>query len=226
MAPSAGFADAMRSRPLVLALAGLATLCVLGSCADEPTGTEQNASVIVPGKPGEQASVVPPEQAGEHQQKVPVNDADVDYVTRMIPHHQQAVILTGLVPERAADEQVKALAGRISSTQDAEITMMNVWLTDHGKAPVGAYGQAGGHGHEAHAMPGMATQEQIDALAAAHGPEFDRMFLDLMIAHHEGALTMAGEVLADGVDVRAQEMAQDVVTGQTAEIERMKAMRG
>ncbi|WP_240519554.1 DUF305 domain-containing protein [Amycolatopsis antarctica] len=210
----------------VLLAAGTAA-AVLGGCSDEPTGTEQNASVIVPGKPGEQASVIPPEDAGDHQQEPALNDADVTYVTRMIPHHQQAVVLTALVPERAADARVKAIAERISVAQDAEVTMMNVWLTDRGKAPVGAYGQRGGHPHagDPALMPGMATQERIDALTAARGADFDRQFLDVMIAHHEGALAMAGEVLADGVDVRAQEMAQDVVTGQTAEIGRMQDIR-
>jgi len=221
------FAEDMRAR-VVAVLVALMAAGALAGCADDATGTEQNASVIVPGKPGEQAQVVPPAEAGDHQQDAPLNDADVDFVTKMIPHHQQAVVLTGLVPDRTANDQVRAIADRISVAQDAEVTMMNVWLTDRGKAPVGAYGRPGGHPHgtDQASMPGMATQQQIDALAAASGADFDRLFLDLMIAHHEGALAMAGAALANGVDTRAQEMAQDVVTGQTAEIERMRAMRG
>lgn len=74
-------------------------------------------------------------------------------------------------------------------------------------------------------MPGMATEAQLADLRAANGVAFEKLFLDLMIAHHQGALTMAEAQLGKGVEIKAQEMAQEVITGQSAEIERMKTMR-
>ncbi|RZQ59620.1 DUF305 domain-containing protein [Amycolatopsis suaedae] len=194
-------------------------LVFLVACTDEPPAPppDQNAAVIVPGKPGEPGTVVPSQDAAKHQQTPQPNDADVNYMTMMIPHHQQAIVMTDLVADHDAGPVVRAIAGRIAAAQGAEITVMTQWLTGYGKAP-----DAHAH-HGDHAMPGMATPQQLDALRAARGPEFDRQFLALMITHHEGAVTMARQQLAQGVEPRAQEMAQDVITGQTAEIERMRA---
>ncbi|PXY28378.1 DUF305 domain-containing protein [Prauserella muralis] len=202
--------------------AGVAALVVVvlaaGCVAEEPPPAQDSPGVIVPGRPGEQASVVPPEKAGEHQQVTKPSEADVRYMTMMIPHHEQAITMTDLVPARARSERVKAIASRIAASQDAEIAAMTTWLEQHGHA-----------GHTAHQhglMPGMATPEQLDALRAAKGAEFDRQFLRLMITHHEGALTMARDQLAHGLEPQAVAMAQEVLTGQVDEIEHMRAMLG
>nr|BFF00745.1 hypothetical protein GCM10020241_24200 [Streptoalloteichus tenebrarius] len=137
----------------------------------------------------------------------------------MITHHRQALDMAALAPQRAGDEQVRGLAARISDAQGPEIAAMRAWLERTGQAE-----QHGGHDHAS--MPGMATPEQLAALRAASGGEFDRQFLRLMIAHHEGAVTMATDVLTRGVDVFVQEMAQDVIATQTAEITRMRALLG
>ncbi|MFI7122315.1 DUF305 domain-containing protein [Amycolatopsis sp. NPDC049868] len=200
-----------------------AAFLVSGCTGDaEPAAPVQSAPVIVPGKPGEQASTGSPGPVNRDQP----NDADVEYMTMMIPHHQQAKVMTDLVPGKTANEQIRAIAGRISVAQDGEITMMKTWLADRGK-PVPGEGHAGhGGGHDHALMPGMATEAQLADLRAANGAAFEKLFLDLMIAHHQGALTMAEAQLGKGVEVKAQEMAQEVITGQTAEIERMKTMRG
>ncbi|ANN19716.1 DUF305 domain-containing protein [Amycolatopsis orientalis] len=204
-----------------------ATLCVAaflvsGCTGDEaPAAPASSAPLIVPGKPGEQAGTSAPGPVNRDQP----NDADVEYITMMIPHHEQAKVMTDLVPGKTANEQIRAIAGRISVAQDGEITMMKTWLADRGK-PVPGQGHDGHGGHHDHTlMPGMATEAQLADLRAASGTAFEKLFLDLMIAHHQGALTMAEAQLGKGVEIKAQEMAQEVITGQSAEIERMKTMR-
>ncbi|QFU92970.1 DUF305 domain-containing protein [Amycolatopsis sp. YIM 10] len=219
------------TRTVTAAIAAGLACVMLAGCSNEPVPPPQpSAGVLVPGKPGESATMVPPGEAGQHQQNVTLSEVDVNYVTNMIPHHRQAIVMTDLVAERASNELVRGVAGRIDAAQGAEIDQMSSWLTEHGK-PVppedtgghAGHGSPGGHDHAT--MPGMATPEQLDALRAAKGTDFDRLFLELMIRHHEGALTMAEQQLAGGLNDRTQEMAQEVITGQTAEIERMRAVQ-
>lgn len=183
-------------------------LLVLGAgcTAEEPT-------VIVPGGPGQPAKTVPASEASAARQAF--NEADVRYVRMMITHHQQALDMTALVPTRAARDDVKAIASRIADTQGPDIKAMQAWLTKV-KAP----------SHEmTDPMPGMATPDQLAALKATTGAEFDGTFLRLMIAHHEGALKMATELLQTGSDIFVEEMAQDVLVTQQKEIAQMKAMQ-
>ncbi|OXM72923.1 DUF305 domain-containing protein [Amycolatopsis thermalba] len=201
----------------------LLAAAVLGAaCAPEP----EAPPVVVPGAPGEPARTLPADEASAAVPSNRHNDADVSYVQRMIMHHQQAIRMGELVPARAAREDVKGLAARIAATQGPEITSMTAWLRQRGLEVPGEH--SGHHGsHAEHGpMPGMATEEQLAALAAASGPEFDRLFLQLMTAHHEGAITMATEVLGAGADVFVEEMATDVIASQTDEVHRMRAMAG
>ncbi|WP_207926771.1 DUF305 domain-containing protein [Actinocrispum wychmicini] len=185
------------------------TGCTAASSADKP-------DVIVPGLPGEPARTLPADKASAAQQKPAFNEADVRYVTMMIAHHQQAIEMTALVPTRAARDEVKAIASRIADTQGPDIKAMQAWLTKV-KAPA----------HEMRdPMPGMASPDQLAALRAANGPDFDTMFLRLMTTHHEGAITMAADLLQTGSDVFVEEMAQDVLATQQKEISQMKAMLG
>jgi uncharacterized protein (DUF305 family) len=202
-------------------VSGLVVLgVVLAGCgsAAAPAGP----AVIVPGGPGESAQVLPGAEAAERRTPVPVSPADVEFVAAMVPHHRQALELAALAPGRAVDAGVLAIADRISAVQGAEIAMMQSWLDGQDDA-LGA-GHGGGHGgHDGELHPGMATPEQVAALGAATGPAFDRMFLDLMIAHHEGALVMADAVRAGGgTDVLVSQMADDVTATQSAEISRMR----
>ena len=208
-----------RTRLLCAVAAVLAAAGVAG-CTSAPA--ENPAPVIVPGKPGESARTLSPGQTPGFGQ-TPANDADVRYLRNMIIHHQQAVEMAKLAPARAAADDVRRIADRIAATQQPEIDMMNSWLREHGQQPVDP-SHAAHESHDPATMPGMATPAQLDALRSATGTAFDSMFLQLMIAHHQGALTMAGEVQTKGTDVRVQEIADDVIATQTAEINRMRAM--
>jgi uncharacterized protein (DUF305 family) len=145
----------------------------------------------------------------------------------MIPHHRQAVEMAALAPGQAADTQVKSLAQRIRGGQEAEIGAMRAWLAKNKRPPAGGHGGHGGPSAPATShvgMAGMATPEQMARLKGARGAEFDRLFLTLMITHHQGALTMVKGALDKGTDLVAQEMARDVQSTQQVEIDRMRAL--
>ncbi|MET9960524.1 DUF305 domain-containing protein [Streptomyces sp. NPDC006326] len=205
-------AGAAVAAAVLLALAG----CRGGEGADE--GKHDGAAVIAPGRPGEKARTLSPDEASRRRPDDSPNAADRAYVQHMIEHHRQALAMSALVPTRASAEPVKRLAERISAAQQPEISAMQKWLARHPAPSTGA----GGHDHGA--MPGMASEQQLAELAGARGAEFDRLFLRLMTAHHEGAVKMAGEVLAGGNNGAVEEMANEVVATQSAEIHRMRAM--
>ncbi|NYF56642.1 DUF305 domain-containing protein [Micromonospora purpureochromogenes] len=146
-------------------------------------------------------------------------DADVMFAQMMIPHHQQAVRMSELADSRARDPEVKRLAAQIKGAQAPEIATMTGWLTAWGR-PVPSGSSAGGH-HD-HGMPGMMSDDDMAKLAAASGQEFDRQFLTMMIAHHQGAITMAKEEIASGANADAKAMAQQIVTAQESEIDTMR----
>ncbi|MBW8737872.1 MAG: DUF305 domain-containing protein [Streptomyces turgidiscabies] len=206
-------------RPVLVALA---LTLALGACdSDSPSDAKSpktgGASVIAPGLPGEAAQTLSPEEAKAKLPDDSPNSADISYARRMIEHHAQAIELTELVPQRAASASVKRLAERIAAAQRPEIASMQGWLKDNGND-----GKMTGHSHGA--MPGMATEAQLATLRAAKGKAFDKLFLTLMITHHEGAVTMATEVKGQGNNPRVEEMADDVIAQQTSEINRMRGM--
>lgn len=151
-------------------------------------------------------------------------DADVRFIQMMIPHHQQALEMAALVPERTGRDDLRLMAERITVSQQDEIATMRRWLQAHGHAAADAHaGHGGGHAH----MPGMATPEEMAALAALRGPAFDRRFLELMIRHHEGALAMVGELFASaggGQSSEIYQIASDVDADQRMEIDRMRML--
>ncbi|HEX5534273.1 MAG TPA: DUF305 domain-containing protein [Actinomycetales bacterium] len=213
-------------RALPALLAGSVVLAGLSACSTD--ANVSTAPVVAPGKPGEPAEVLPPGTTfdpTEHD----FDAADVSFVAGMIPHHQQALVLADLVPQRASDRRVVGLASRIADIQGAEIGVYRRWLSERGLnengKPLGkkeVHLKHGEQGH-GHAMPGMATDEELAELAALSGEDFDRRWLELMIAHHRGALQMADERDREGGrDVRADELAADVVVTQIAEIQRME----
>ncbi|MFB6753249.1 DUF305 domain-containing protein [Streptomyces sp. NPDC056353] len=214
------FRPAMSVASLVtVSLTALAVLG-LGACDSGPdTGSAAAAgpSVIAPGKPGEGNRTLSAEDVEKQRADDSPNSADVSYARMMIQHHAQALEMTELVPEQAESGQVKKLAERISAAQGPEIKAMEGWLVSHGE-------KVAGDGHDHSAMPGMATEEQLKKLRAARGKAFDRLFLTLMITHHEGAISMATDVKSEGNNVLVEEMADDVVAQQTSEITRMRAM--
>ncbi|MFV0137463.1 DUF305 domain-containing protein [Streptomyces sp. HMX87] len=204
---------------VVLAVLGLGA-CDSGGAGEETRSASDGPSVIAPGKPGEDNRTLSAEDAAQQRaDDDSPNSADVEYARMMIRHHEQALVMTGLVPERAESGRVEKLAERIAAAQGPEITAMRGWLTSHGRTERETDG-----GHDHTTMPGMATEAQLKKLRAAEGKEFDQLFLTLMITHHEGAITMAADVKAQGNNVQIEEMADDVVAQQTSEITRMREM--
>lgn len=193
-----------------------------GCTSDEPDAAQGSESVIVPGKPGEPNRTLSPEDAQRLVAEEKPNEADFSYLEMMIVHHQQAIEMTDLAAKHAEDTQVTAIAARIADAQGPEITMMNTWLRDNGGEPVDTSGEHGDHG----SMPGMASADEMAELADARGARFDRLFLQLMITHHEGALDMARDVQIKGSHIQVQEMADHVIATQSAEIEKMRQMLG
>lgn len=216
--------QALRRSRFTGAVVAAGLLLALTGCQEEDdraNGAEDGRSVVVaPGKPGEKARTLTPEQAAKEKPDDSPNAADHAYVQGMIEHHGQALTMSALAPQRASADGVKRLAERIAAAQKPEIGAMEKWLKLHPAPPAGS----GGQGHDHGAMPGMATDQQLRELAEATGADFDRLFLKLMTAHHEGALKMAGEALTGGNNVAVEEMATEVVATQSAEIHRMRAM--
>ena len=213
----------------LLAAAAAGCVLVLAGCADDAPRVTENP-VIQPGRPGEEATTLPPGTTLPPSED-PYTEQDVAFLVRMVPHHEQALAMAELAPGRAQDERVLGLASRIADVQQAEIDVYVRWLADHGLGVDGrpderAGGQHGqDHGeHDTTSMPGMATESDLAALEAAEGAEFDRLWLTLMIAHHEGALDMAGEREEEGVNVRVGELAADVSVTQLDEIATMRAV--
>jgi uncharacterized protein (DUF305 family) len=153
------------------------------------------------------------------------NTADVMFAQMMVVHHQQAVDMAKLARTRAGSPKVKDLAAKIGAEQGPEIQKMTEWLRAWGGAPMPMPSGALGHGMGQGSVPGMMTAADMSRLEASRGAEFDRMFLTMMIRHHEGAVAMAKTELADGVNPDAKELAQSIVTTQTAEIAEMRELR-
>ena len=161
-------------------------------------------------------------------------EADVHFVTGMIGHHAQALVMAAMAPTHGANPELQRLASRIDNAQRDEISWMQQWLRDRGQPVPEVHIQgtelmihgAGAH-HDHASMPGMLTPAQIDELDAARGPEFDRLFLEFMIQHHQGAVQMVDDLFAvDGAAQHADtyKLADDVQVDQRTEIARMQLM--
>jgi uncharacterized protein (DUF305 family) len=149
------------------------------------------------------------------------NEADVAFAQNMIPHHQQAVEMAALAEDRAESDAVKDLATRIEAAQDPEIQTLQGWLEEWGE-PVEADDSMGGMDHGE--MSGMMSDEDMTMLEDAEGPAFDEQFLELMAAHHRGAIEMAETELDEGQFPDALAMAEEIIATQTAEIEEIEEL--
>jgi uncharacterized protein (DUF305 family) len=152
-----------------------------------------------------------------------LNDADVTFASRMIPHHQQAVQMASMAGYQATTAEVKRLAAAIQAAQDPEIKVMSGWLTTWGK-PVPSP-QHGSH-HGTDEMPGMMTEDELSELGRAKGSMFDRMWLQMMIRHHQGAVAMAKTEQTAGKDPAAVALAKKIEADQNREIATMKRLLG
>lgn len=156
------------------------------------------------------------------QASAPPSAAEVAFVRGMIAHHAQAVVMTAMVPSRTTTRDVRLLAERIDVSQQDEIAQLRRWLQARGLA---GDDDAPAH-HHRDLMPGMLAPREVAALEAASGPAFDRLFLQGMIRHHEGALVMVADLFARGgsQDPELFQFASDVDTDQRMEIRRMAAL--
>ncbi|GAA5159645.1 DUF305 domain-containing protein [Ornithinimicrobium tianjinense] len=211
---------------------------LLAGCSASQTPTAVTVTpdrpVIQPGGPGEANATLTGPIA------IPVeepNEADVRFAQAMIIHHAQALEMVEIARDGLEDQAVRGLAERIAAAQGPEVGALVGWLVRHDE-PVpqeaveagvdvkGLGGRVGarsrGHaGHDAEEMAGMATADQLEALGTASGRAADVLFLELMTAHHEGALVMTTEHGTQGIDAQAREMSDEMHVEQTAEIDRM-----
>jgi uncharacterized protein (DUF305 family) len=181
--------------------------------------------IVQPGAPGQAGHVVTADTAADLS-RVQATAEDVKFMQGMIHHHAQALDMTDLLAARTQSEDMKKLALRIALSQADEIKMMQHWLEVRGQEAPNAHAH---HMPAAPMMPGMLTPEEMNRLAAVKGRDFDRLFLEGMIKHHAGALTMVQELFATpgaGQDSEIFTFASDVDADQRMEIDRMGAMLG
>jgi uncharacterized protein (DUF305 family) len=209
-------------KPITIrSLALLLTLIAGASCRS--VERHSGPPIIQPGAPGQSSREIEAEKATDLSQ-VQHTAADVTFMRGMIGHHAQAIEMTALLPSRTSSEAMRKLALRIEVSQADEIKMMQEWLRSRGQEVPSEHAH---HMHGAALMPGMLTPEEMARLAAAQGVEFDRLFLEFMIKHHAGALTMVEELFASagaGQDSEIFAFASDVDADQRMEIDRMGAM--
>lgn len=193
-------------------------VCVLLPLNFTVSAQEPGARVIIPGRPGEPAVVgdagkVKPPEGTAHSDAYTA--ADVWFVRMMIPHHAQALEMGALARGRAGNPQIVAIAERMRAAQAPEILTFRAWLAARRLSE-----QDANHDHAT--MPGMQSPEAIQELAKAGGAEFDRMFVAMMSAHHQGAIDMASVRLRSSGDVMVERMAEAVAFEQAVEIGRMR----
>ncbi len=199
----------------IVAITAVAPFAVVESPAQAP--------VIQPGAPGEPSRQISPEEASDLA-SIQFTDADVGFMQGMISHHAQALEMTVLVETRSNREAMQLLSQRISLSQEDEIVMMQDWL---GYRDLVVPDPEAHHAPDFELMPGMLTDEELEELEQAEGFEFDSMFLELMIKHHDGALTMVENLLdqrGSAQDSVLFAFTSDITSDQSSEIERMNAM--
>ncbi|MFF9148583.1 DUF305 domain-containing protein [Streptomyces sp. NPDC014861] len=196
--------------PRALGLTGAvaAAALLLAACGDEGgsmSGMDHDGGTASASATG--APSAAPSAAGSF------NDADVMFAQMMIPHHEQALEMAKLADGRAEDAGVKRIVAAVEQAQDPEIRKMRAWLKGWGRP------ESAGAGHS---MAGMMSEQDMKKLADAKGKDFDRAFAELMIAHHEGAVTMARDEQRDGRNAEARDLAGEVVRAQTSEITELR----
>jgi uncharacterized protein (DUF305 family) len=215
---------AIRTRRITSALLGAIGLA---GCSSATRGSAQAALPVVVPRPS--ASTIA--QAKADSVRHPYTDADVQFMSGMIGHHAQAIVMANWAPTHGASPSVQRLGDRIINAQKDEIVTMQRWLGDRLKPvpeadPAGMKMTMGGVEHVM-LMPGMLTEAQMKQLDQARGPEFDRLFLQFMIQHHRGAVSMVKDLFdtyGAGQDETVFKFASDVNVDQSTEIDRMEKM--
>lgn len=211
----------MRTLRTLAGAAGCAACLPLVACQTTAVQT-QRPPIVQPGAPGQPTRVIDASRAVDLS-KVRFTTADVEFMQGMIGHHAQAIEMTDLLKTRTSRPEMRLLAERIDISQADEIRMMQAWLMARGQIAPDQYA----HHHDTMVMPGMLTLDQMQRLATASGADFDRLFLEGMIAHHGGALTMVAALMTQPGAAQESEIfgfVSDVESDQQAEIGRMSAM--
>jgi uncharacterized protein (DUF305 family) len=204
-------------------LHGAAVALVLTGAATTSCRGAGNAPIVHPGAPGEASRTITAAKAVDLA-GVRHTPADVRFMQGMIGHHAQAIEMTELLQSRSHREDMRLLAQRIELSQADEINMMRRWLELRGEQVPSEHAH---HAPGVALMPGMLSPEEMGRLAATTGAEFDRLFLESMIKHHDGALTMVSDLFANpgaGQEPEIFAFASDVDADQRIEIDRMSAM--
>ncbi len=210
------------------ATALLPAVLVAGSCFAVAQKDQAPKPVVVqPGAPGQPSKTLP---SSTHASLPPRSQADIEFMQGMIMHHAQAVEMTALIPSHTENKDLRLLGSRISHSQSDEIKFMQRWLRARGEPTsmsMPGMPDMDMSGHPMGLMPGMLTPEQMEALRKAKGDEFDRLFLEGMIQHHQGALTMVKDLYntaGSGQTADLFDFTTDVDSGQRAEIRIMQSM--
>lgn len=208
----------MRTKLLVpLAAATMSAFLVTG-CSNDSTDSSMDGHSMG-------SSTSAPSSSEAADASAAFNDADVIFAQMMYPHHAQAVEMAAIANGRTDNPEVLSLASAIEAAQQPEMDQLTAWLAEWGQpAPSPDMGEMSGMDHSADS--GMMTQQDMDALMAASGPEFDRQWLTMMIAHHTGAIEMANTEISDGSNPDAHEMARTIVDTQQQEIDTMQRLLG
>ena len=210
----------MRVPALEYVIVFVTAVCAAG-CGSASSGSAP--PVIQPGAPGQADKVLTADTASALPQPK-FSPADVTFMQGMIHHHSQAIDMVELLYQRTASDDMRKLAKRIEVSQNDELGMMRRWLEARGQEVPGPHAH---HMPGAPLMPGMLTPDEMAKLANVKGPEFDRLFLEGMIKHHSGALTMVADLFATAGAAQGSEIfafASDVDADQRMEIDRMSAM--
>lgn len=203
-----------RTLRTLAAAAALATSLAVGACSTGTPGVSHDGHDMAgaPTAPPGSTSGSTASSDGTAGQ----NQADVTFASSMVPHHQQAITMADLALTKATDPRVKQLASQIKVAQDPEIRTMTGWLSSWGSAPMPSGHDMGGMG-----MDGMMTEQQMHDLEQSTGATFDRMWLQMMIQHHQGAVAMARTQLEQGRLPEVKTLSRSVIDDQSREIATM-----
>jgi len=202
---------------------GALLLTVIAGTSCRTAGEARGPQIVQPGAPGQPTRVIDAATAADLS-RIQHTAADVRFMQGMIGHHAQALEMTALLSSRTHREDMRLLAQRIEVSQADEINLMQRWLAARGQEVPAPHAH---HAEGAALMPGMLTAEEMGRLTDATGAEFDRLFLALMIKHHEGALVMVRDLFATaaaGQEADIFAFASDVDADQRIEIARMGFM--
>lgn len=229
-------------RTLALPVVTVATALALTACGSSSAG---NPGQNMPGMPGmnnssSSASTPATSASAGPAATGPHNPADVTFAAGMIPHHQQAITMAQMALTQATNPEVKKLATAIKAAQDPEIQTMSGWLTGWGQPvpattatthdmsqmgsptsdAMGGTGGMDGMG----GVSGMMSDEEMSQLSATSGAAFDKLWLQMMVKHHQGAVAMARTELTDGANTQAKQLAQSIIDSQSTEITTMTTL--